>query len=377
MTRIDHTAPFSLNTLTDARWHGGAARAALMADRKFTDAEVVAAIDRHGSMRAAAKSLGVDESSVRKRMRLIRGTSTLYNEEGARVLTWVKSDHKADEKHAEVLDAIRSRVAPLKAAPAPKRTTNPDLLNCYVLTDFHLGMLAWGEETGADWDIATAEATIDRWIEEAIARAPKARVGVLAQLGDFLHYDSLEAVTPTSGHVLDADTRFVRMIGVARRALQRCIDRLLRAHEQVVVLHAEGNHDIASSAWLRELFAALYANEPRVRIITRPDPYYCVEHGKTLLLFHHGHKRSIQTLDTVLAAKFRSQFGKAEHVYAHTGHFHHLKRRETALMVIEQHRTLAAPDAYASRGGWISGRSADVITYCSKLGERCRVTVQP
>lgn len=348
-----------------------------MAERKHTDAEIVAAVERHGTYTAAANSLGVGEAGVRQRMGRIRGTSTLYNEEGARVLTWVKADHKADDKHAEVLEAIRSRVAPLKAAPAPKRTTNPDLLSCYVLTDFHLGMLAWGEETGADWDISTAEATIDRWIEEAIARAPKARVGVLAQLGDFLHYDSLEAVTPTSGHVLDADTRFVRMIGVARRALQRCVDRLLRAHEEVVVLHAEGNHDIASSAWLRELFSALYANEPRVRIITRPDPYYAIEHGRTLLLFHHGHKRTIQTLDTVLAAKFRAEFGRSGHVYAHTGHFHHLKRRETALMVIEQHRTLAAPDAYASRGGWMSGRSADVITYDAQRGEVCRVTVQP
>lgn len=348
-----------------------------MPNPKLSDAEIVAAVEKAGSLRSAAKSLNVEESVVRRRMRKIRGTSTLYNEEGARVLTWVKSDHKSDDKHAEVLEAIRSRVTPLKQAPAVKRATNPDLLNCYVLTDFHLGMLAWGEETGADWDISTAEATIDRWIEEAIARAPKARVGVLAQLGDFLHYDSLEAVTPTSGHVLDADTRFVRMIGVARRALQRCVDRLLRAHEEVVVLHAEGNHDIASSAWLRELFAALYANDPRVRIVTRPDPYYCIEHGRTLLLFHHGHKRTIQTLDTVLTAKFRAEFGRALHTYAHTGHWHHLKRRETALMVIEQHRTLAAPDAYASRGGYVSGRSADVITYDAQRGEVCRVTVSP
>jgi hypothetical protein len=346
-------------------------------NRKATDAEIVAAYEQAGTFSAAARSLGIDEANVRRRMKAIKGTSTLFNEQGGRVLTWVKSDHKADEKHGEVLEAIRGHVVPLKPAKEPRKGTNPDLLNCYVLTDYHLGMLAWGEETGADWDVVVAERTIDAWIEEAIARSPKARVGVLAQLGDFLHYDSLEAVTPTSGHVLDADTRFVRMIGVARRALQRCVDRMLQAHERVVVLHAEGNHDIASSAWLRELFAALYANEPRVEIITRPDPYYCVEHGKTLLMFHHGHKRTIQTLDAVLAAKFRAEFGRSAHVYAHTGHYHHLKRRETALMVIEQHRTLAAPDAYASRGGWMSGRSADVITYDANRGEVCRITVQP
>lgn len=41
-------------------------------------------------------------------------------------------------------------------------------------------------------------------------------------------------------------------------------------------------------------------------------------------------------------------------------------------MVVEQHRTLAAPDAYASRGGWMSGRDAQVITYCKQYGERAR-----
>lgn len=346
-------------------------------NKKASDAEIVAALEAYPTQREAAAALGLDVSNVRRRMAAIRGTSTLYGKDGERALTWVKTDRKNDDLREGVLDAIRDHVRPLKPVKGPSKGCNPDLLSCYILTDYHLGMLAWGEETGADWDITIAERVIDAWIEEAIARAPKARVGVLAQLGDFLHYDSMEAVTPTGGHILDADTRFVRMIGVARRALQRCVDRMLQAHERVVVLHAEGNHDLASSAWLRELFSALYANEPRVQIITRPDPYYCIEHGETLLLFHHGHKRSMKDLDSVLVSKFRSEFGNAEHVYAHTGHFHHLKRRETSLMVIEQHRTLAAPDAYASRGGWMSGRSADVITYDSKRGEVCRITVQP
>lgn len=44
-------------------------------------------------------------------------------------------------------------------------------------------------------------------------------------------------------------------------------------------------------------------------------------------------------------------------------------------MVIEQHRTLAAPDSHASRGGWLSGRDAKVITYSSQYGEVSRQVV--
>ena len=46
-------------------------------------------------------------------------------------------------------------------------------------------------------------------------------------------------------------------------------------------------------------------------------------------------------------------------------------------MVVEQHRTLAAKDAYAARGGWFSGRSANVITYHKQYGEVSRQSISP
>lgn len=38
-------------------------------------------------------------------------------------------------------------------------------------------------------------------------------------------------------------------------------------------------------------------------------------------------------------------------------------------------RTLAAPDSHASRGGWMSGRDAKVITYHAEHGEVGRTTI--
>ncbi|CBY88559.1 hypothetical protein [Pantoea phage LIMEzero] len=46
-------------------------------------------------------------------------------------------------------------------------------------------------------------------------------------------------------------------------------------------------------------------------------------------------------------------------------------------MIVEQHQTLAAKDAYASRGGWLSKRSASVITYHCEHGEVARLTISP
>jgi len=308
---------------------------------------------------------------------VVKGVSTAYREDGSMALQWVKSSLDDARREAMQLAAIRafSEKIPRERPRAAPARTRADLANCYVLTDFHLGMLAWAEETGDDWDTAIAEAMLVDWFAAAIAQSPDAELGVFAQLGDFLHWDGMDAVTPASKHLLDADTRFQKLVRVAIRAIRRIIGMLLAKHQRVHVLMAEGNHDPASSIWLREWLHATFENEPRITVDVSPDPYYCVEHGATALFFHHGHKRKPAQVDTVFAAKFREVFGRTKHAYAHLGHMHHIDIKETNLMVVEQHRTLAASDAYASRGGWMSGRDAQVITYSREHGEVGRVRV--
>jgi len=308
----------------------------------------------------------------------LRGTSTLTDlRTGETVMQWVKTT--ADqEKQKAMFEAAVAAVAeklPREKARRPTCKTVGDLLNQYTITDFHLGMLAWGEETGADWDLGIAEQMLVDWFSEAIAMAPPADIGVFAQIGDFLHWDGLDAVTPAHKNLLDADTRFQKLVRVAIRVIRRVIGLLLEKHQRVIVIMAEGNHDPASSIWLREWLAAIYENEPRVSVDVSPDPYYCVEHGETALFYHHGHKRKPGDIDTVFAAKFREVFGRTKYAYAHMGHMHHIDIKETNLMIVEQHRTLAAPDAFASRGGWMSGRDAQVITYSKRFGEVGRVRV--
>lgn len=309
----------------------------------------------------------------------VKGTSTLYRDDGSIAVQWVKTqqEHDALKRLLEAAFEGMADTLPRVKPTAPPAYTDDKLANLYVITDYHLGMLAWGEETGSDWDVRIAENLLVNWFKAAIAAAPAAELGIFCNLGDFLHWDGLEAVTPTNKHVLDADTRFQKLVRVAIRVKRRIVDMLLTKHNRVLVIEAEGNHDPAASIWMREWFTAIYENEPRVIIDRNPDPYYCVEHGATSLFFHHGHKRKMEQVDDVLVAKFRDVFGRTKHSYAHTGHLHHDKKLETSLMTVEQHRTLSAPDAFASRGGWMSGRDAKVITYHKDFGEVARITISP
>ena len=307
----------------------------------------------------------------------VKGVSTLVGDDGKAKLRWVKTDADKQAQFEAMQEAVKAACEEVPRLPALDAPVNcvEELCNLYVITDYHLGMLAWGEETGDDWDTQKAENSLVKWFELAISQSPTTKSAVFAQLGDFLHWDGFDAVTPSSGHLLDADTRFHRLVRVAIRVIRRIIDMLLHKHEQIHIVMAEGNHDMAASIWLTELFSTLYENEPRITIDNNPDPYYCYEHGTTSLFFHHGHKRKVKNISDVFVAKYREVFGRTKNSYAHLGHLHHDLREENNLMIVEQHRTLAAPDAYASRGGWMSGRDSKVITYHVEHGEVGRVTI--
>lgn len=310
----------------------------------------------------------------------IKGTSSLVDEFGNTKLQWVKTDTDAErqvELMKAVIEGMKSEITPVAPVKATRAKRDDKLLNLYTVSDFHLGMLAWADESGDDWDMKIAEDLFSRWFDAAFQKAPDAGTGVINLLGDFAHFDSLDAVTPESRHVLDADTRYQKLVRYMIRMVRRVVDMALVKHKNVRLLIVQGNHDESGMIWLAEMFSTLYDNEPRVFVDTSPDVYKMVQHGKTTLFFHHGHKARFDAIEPVMIAKFRKAFGESVYSYAHVGHLHHQKIVESRNMIVEQHRTLAAKDAYASRGGWMSGRSANVITYSAEYGEVARLTISP
>lgn len=310
---------------------------------------------------------------------ILKGVSRLEDSKGNVKQQWVKTDAKFDRQKEvlqEAADALTKDLPRARVIPPPHHTID-NLLSCYILTDYHFGMLAWGAETGADWNMDVAENLLINWFTAAIQAAPASKVGILAELGDLLHYDSLEALTPTSSHVLDADARFPAIVEVVIRVLRRIINMLAEKHEQVHIILAEGNHDLSSSVWLRALFAEKYEDNPRITVDNSALPFYMYEWGDTSLFFHHGHLKKMDKISNVFAGEFREVFGRTKYSYAHMGHLHHVASKEDSLMVVEQHPTLAARDAYAARGGYLSHRGASVITYSKESGETGRSVIRP
>ncbi len=329
---------------------------------------------RLGLKPTVQRLVGIEPCSAPEGYRL-KGTSTYIGEDGMVKGQWIKTDRdmeKLYELQLQVLEQLSTTLKPLARIKAPKIVEN-DLLNLYTLTDCHVGMLAWDKEAGEDWDLNIAEACLVDTFIRMIDASPTASTCIVNQLGDFLHFDSLSPVTPTNQHLLDADSRYQKMVEVAVRILRRVVEHALTKHETVQVYMHEGNHDPAGSVWLRVMFAQLYRDNPRVKVGMSPNPYVVYQHGTTLLGFHHGHLKGVNKgLPILFAAKFPAEWGTTKYRYVHTGHLHHVDEKEHPGIKIIQHPTLAASDAYGARAGFLSMRQATSMTYHKTRGEFAR-----
>ena len=365
----------------------------------LSEEQLLADVNAGMSGRAIAKKYGMTQGGINRRIKRlgargvghggnvsrfvpdgykVKGTSTLTRDDGTVAMQWVKTDTDLERQHEmlkEALHAMMEDLSPLGEIKLKSLGGDNSLLNLYTITDAHIGMLACEEEGGDDYDTGIAEHLISSWFDSATRLAPNSAECVINLQGDFLHFDGLKAVTPTSGHVLDSDTRFFKVVQTAIRVIKRAVNLCLEKHEKVTLLIATGNHDLASSVWLREMFNEVYRDNPRVSIVNEQSPYYAVEFGKVMIGVHHGHCSKAEKLDAVFASKFREMYGRTSFGYLHLGHFHHRKVLESNMFITEMHQTLAAKDEYSSNGGYSAGRSASVITYHREYGEIGRVSI--
>ena len=382
----------------------------MLASELFTEKqlEAIVATYEQGNQKKGAKHLGLNPSTINDRIRKarlrlakagftspdavvrkyvpdgykVKGTSTLTRLKNGD-LQWVKTEEDRERQEKimnEAIDALCAEIKPYSEIEQKRKSTKDTLLNQYVITDYHLGMLAWQEEGGADWNIDIARSILMSSIIDMINRSPNAERGVLVLLGDFLHFDGLLPVTPASRHVLDSDSRFTQIVRVAIQCIRDCVNKLLETHKSIDLLICTGNHDEASTVWMREAFNILYGDNPRINVPTTATPYYALRHGKVGLFFHHGHKAKFDSLPLKFMVKCHDVFSQTVYWFGHSGHLHSKRKsneEEFSGFIMEQHPTLAAQDSYASDHVFTSQRKAHCITYHTEYGEINRLTTSP
>jgi hypothetical protein len=370
-------------------------------NRLATDEQCMEALKKHnGVISVAARELKMSRRALQHRNKILSrrgwapkydykhpvpdgfkagGVSTYYDKDGKPTQQWVKStldEKRQAELQREAIEAMTQDLPQIAARPASGPFLD-QLVAAYPIGDAHIGMLAWGEECGEDWDLAIAERVQCGAMDDLVRRAPRAKRALIVNLGDWLHYDSLAAITPRSGHNLDADGRYAKMVRVAIKVIRQCIESALAQHETVHVINAPGNHDETGALWLSAALTHIYEREPRVTVDTNPSLFAYFRHGKVLVGVHHGHACKPDKLPGVMANDRARDWGETEFRYWWGGHIHHQSMKEYPGVTFESFNTLAAKDAYAANGGWRSQRNMKCIVLHAEFGEVARHTVNP
>jgi hypothetical protein len=359
------------------------------------------AIEQYGSGRAAAAALGLSHNTMNEAMRrlyksaalrgyspkhdmvhtvpdgfAVKGVSTYYDKDGKARGQWVKSTQDAaarEEILRAMVEGLKDEITPIAPRHAPLNSDD-DLLTIYPIGDPHAGLYAWKEETGVAFDLREFERVNKAAIDRIVEAAPRSSIAIFNDKGDSTHADDNTNRTPRSGHALDVHGRHAEVVRVSVKIKRYQIERLLDKHAKVIVRVDSGNHDPISSIHLAMLLEALYENEPRVEVITSPNPYWYYKFGKNLIGTCHGDGAKGKDLPGIMANDVREWWGQSDYCVWFVGHVHHKDIKDYTGCTVEYMRTLAASDAWHHGQGYRARRSIEAITLHKDGGEEERQT---
>lgn len=301
----------------------------------------------------------------------LKGTSTLYDEDGNAKMQWVKTTADQDQlvRLAEQLaESVGETVTPIKPRKPAKIARDPDKMVVYPLPDLHIGMYA-GVDGEKQWGSAKAEEVITQKFDEILQGSPSTETALIPNLGDFFHTDNFESVTGGHGHSLDTSERWSESVKIGFRMFRKMIDSALLKHSSVRVICASGNHDVHSSVLLATALDALYSNEERCDVETAATPFHFHEFGKCLMGVTHGHKVKPNALYHVMCEDMREAWGRCEHFHWFTGHIHTQRLVEIGGQKIETFRAPIPGDAYSHGNGYRSPHGLQSVTFHKEDGE--------
>lgn len=311
---------------------------------------------------------------------LVKGTSTLYDNEGNQVLQWVKTgnDLSVEDITAAVKAAFDDYKGHAKPIPAPKNI-DADLMSVYPIADQHHGLLSWGKETGENYDLEIGSKRLRDCAAKLIAQSPASKRALILNLGDWTHQDDNKNMTPRSGNILDVDGRYFKVLTTGVQLMMDVIELALQKHQNVLVRNLPGNHDPHAAIALTVALASFYAKNPRVTIDTDPSDLFFYRFGATLIGANHGHKMRADRMAMSMATIRRKEWGETKYHWFLFGHIHHETVKEIGDCRVESFQTLAAKDAHAASSGYNSGQSLSSITIHIEDGEigRHRINVPP
>lgn len=284
-------------------------------------------------------------------------------EKSEQIKVWLKP---REPDIAPLLREALERIPPVHKVEAVDEGSKLALLSIF---DLHVGMLAWGKESGEDYDTHIALDRLRRAASWLLSQMPRGVEQIVIPMGnDILHADNHNGTT-AAGTRVDVDSRWQKAFSELVAALVN--GPLLWATEAapVHIVIVQGNHDYQRAFYLGEVLRWYFEgrglpvtvdNAPRLR------KYYLW--GDILLGFTHGAWVKPKDLPLIMATEAAKEWGSATWREWVIGHFH--AKRETAYSQLTDGigvrvrvlPSLASEDAWHYQQGFVGRRPEATLT---------------
>lgn len=326
-----------------------------------------------------------DQDYIEKMQRTVRnnpgisGISDMQENELGKPI-WMKFGNQ-ETKSMQFMNEFASNLACklpiIDNIPEPKKPDyNTDIIPWFNIGDGHLGMISYEHEVGVSFDLKIAKRDLCMAMKTLIDREPQCERCVIQDLGDMTHTDNNDGVTSASGHALDCDTRYSKMIDVYGDVMRFIIEYAARKFKYVDVIINQGNHSRVNDLAARKFLSMLYAKTPRINILDNQSVFIPYRMGNTFVMTHHSDKCKPKQLAHVMATDFAEDWGESKYRYIDIGHVHHnMIVKEHPGVSVESFNQLATMDKYAHDGGWRSRSCLTVVRRSKTYGEVGRQTL--
>jgi hypothetical protein len=256
---------------------------------------------------------------------------------------------------AITVDTIREALEDLPSFKMPEYKYKPGgmMLELPIL-DFHLGKLAWKDETGQDYDLKIAEQLYRDTVLDILTRVKAYGMAIeriIYPIGqDYFHVDTIGNTT-TAGTPLDTDTRWEKMYKKGIELLIWTIEQL-RAIAPVECMYVAGNHDKMLSYCATITLDAYYRNLKGVRVDVSPTTRKYIQYGKCLIGYSHG-KEEGKRIETIMQVEQPEAWGKSEYREWHLGDLHHEEARESGGIITRRLSAITATDAWHAEKAFV------------------------
>ena len=351
----------------------------------------IRAWDRYGSKAQAAREMGVTQRAIWQAVKAVekkaaangwtpaadhsklvpsgyhvKGVSSFVDNEGEIVRQWVKTDKDKVAHEAalrEFIETLTEEVPAREKTAKPKGKKDENLMSGIFIGDSHFGMYATAEETKhSDYDSDIATELMRDAINDLVDRSPESSVGLLVDVGDYMHSNSSHNTT-FKGTPVDTDTRFSRVLRKAGQAMNHAVARMLEKFPKVIVVIAKGNHNPDIAVCVQEIVKAYYRQEPRVKVLNTDGDFHYLEWGQWLIGINHGDKVKPTKLVSCMARDMPQAWGRSKSRMWAVGHYHHQDVIEIDGCVVQKFAALPPPDSWHSASGYGSGQAMQMIVF--------------